>query len=173
MSKFSSDLIRRLGEPTLPYGRLSQSKELLDGECDDFSNKTENHTDNGKLNLEYNLIVEECLDKLKLPANKKFLWLIDLDEKKSVRLRMIPEQTENKARKHKPIVCHSNFTMCGEALQGGECWWCDATGTIYVNPSSGRYGAVSEEQWNAVLELFKIVYEKVEDSNNIEWNKKN
>lgn len=172
-NEFNPDLVKRLGEPVEPYGRLSQSKELFDGECDDFSNKTADHTKNGKLNLEYDLKEEECIDKLKLPANKKFLWLIDLNDEKQLRLRMIPEQTENKARGHKPIVCHSNFTMCKEALQGGECWWCDATETIYVNPSSGRYGADTEEQWNAVLEFFRIVYKKVEDSNNIEWNKVN
>lgn len=175
MSKeYISDLIKRLGEPVLPYGRLSQSQELLDGECDDYSPKTENHSTNGKPNLTYNITLEECADKLKLPSEKKFLWLIDFDEDKNLRLRLIPEQTENKNRKHKPIVCHSNFTQCGEALQGGECWWCDETETIYINPSSGRYGAVSVEQWDAVLEFFGFAgYKKVVDSNFITWNIQN
>lgn len=172
--ELSPDFIKRLGEPVLPYGRLAQSRELLEGECDDFSSKIQNHTSNGKPNLEYNLKPEECTDKLTLPPNKKFLWLIDFDEKKNLRLRMIPELTENKGRKHKPIVCHSNFTQCGEALQGGECWWCDETETIYVNPSSGRYGAIDVEQWNAVLEFFGIAgYKKVVDSNFITWNIQN
>ena len=56
-NEYISDLVKRLGEPVLPFGRLSQSKELLDGECDDYSPKTENHSTNGKPNLKYNLIV--------------------------------------------------------------------------------------------------------------------
>jgi len=172
--EYISDLIKRLGEPILPYGRLQQSKELLDGECDDYSSKTEDHSNNGNPNLEYSIRVEECADKLELPTERKFLWLIDFDEDKNLRLRMIPEQTPNENRKHKPIVCHSNLTQCGEALQGGECWWCNELETIFVNPFSGRYGAVSVEQWTAVLEFFEFIgYKKVIDSNIIKWEKQN
>jgi len=162
VKEHTSDLITRLGEPVLPYGRLDdQSKELLDGECDDFSAKTVNHTNNGKPNINYDLLVEECSDLLKLPYVKKFLWLIDFDDDRNLRLRLIPEQTENKNRKHKQIVCHSNFTSCGEAIQGGECWWCDKTETIFINPRSGRYGASSENEWNAVVEFFQHIYKNV------------
>lgn len=103
-----------------------------------------------------NLSVDECSELDKLPVSKKYLWIID-EFQGDLRLRIIPEVTENINRIHKPIVCHSNMTSCNEALQGGECWWCKETQTMYINPKSGRYGAETTKQWEAVKEFFKLI----------------
>jgi hypothetical protein len=117
---------------------------------------------------------KECDDVSKLPEKKKYLWIID-EVDGELRLRIIPEITPNKDRKHKPIVCHSNMTACGMALQGGECWWSEETKAMYINPKSGRYGAESLEQWEAVREFFiQIGYTNLYDSISPSWatNKK-
>lgn len=163
-------IAERLGPAVFPYERKKdQAPELLPGECDDFSNKTEDKSMNGSPEVDLNLSAEECIDSVKLPEKKKFLWIIDEIEG-SLRLRIIPEVTTNKERKHKPIVCHSNMTACGKALQGGECWWCEETKTMFINPKSGRYGAETVEQWEAVKEFFiETGYSKLIDSIPSTW----
>lgn len=160
----SKSLKKKLGPAVKPYERRKdQSPELLEGECDDFSNQTEDKSSNGEPINDLHLSPAECSELDKLPESKKYLWIID-EFQGALRLRIIPEVTRNINRVHKPIVCHSNMTACGEALQGGECWWCKETQTIYINPKSGRYGAETDEQWKAVKEFFiSIGYSKLID----------
>lgn len=163
-------LIERLGPAIHPYERKKeQAPDLLPGECVDFSNKVEDKSKNGSPQLDLQLIADECKDFTKLPEKKKYLWVIDEIEG-DLRLRIIPEVTTNDDRKHKPIVCHSNMTACGKALQGGECWWCEESKTMFINPKSGRYGAETVEQWQAVNEFFvKIGYSNLIDSISSTW----
>lgn len=163
-------LAERLGPAILPYERKKeQATELLPGECVDFSYRTEDRSNNGSPEFDLNLSSQECIDLAKLPEIKKFLWIID-EVDGSLRLRIIPEVTPNEERKHKRIVCHSNMTACGKALQGGECWWCEETKTMFINPKSGRYGAETVEQWEAVKEFFiQIGYSKLNDSISSTW----
>lgn len=169
MAVFNS-LLERLGPAIVAYERRgNQAPDLLDGECDDFSAQTDDKSNNGSPSIDLELVADECNEPHNLPEGKKFLWIIDEYEEK-LRLRIIPEQTENKNRAHKPIVCHTNITGCNKALQGGECWWCEETKTMFINPKSGRYGAETVDQWNAVKEFFQqIGYIKLTDSIPAEW----
>lgn len=164
-----STLTERLGPAVFAYGRKgSQSPDLLDGECEDFSGMSDDKSNNGSPAIDLGLKDAECTDIYKLPEKKKYLWIID-EFNGELRLRLIPEQTENKHRVHKAIVCHSNLTACGQALQGGECWWCDETKRMFVNPKSGRYGATTVVQWVAVLEYFGKIGFNVVNTISPEW----
>jgi hypothetical protein len=166
-------LIDRLGPPVYPFERKKEQHiGIMPGDCKDFSESTEDKSSNGSPVINLELIDDECINVWKLPENKKYLWIIDEIGNK-LRLRFIPEVVENKERKHKPIVCHSNITACGKALQGGECWWCEETKTLYINPKSGRYGAETIEQWEAVKEFFiEIGYTKLVDIKPAPWKLK-
>ena len=53
-------------------------------------------------------------------------------------------------------VCHTNITGGMPALQGGELWFGE-DGNVYINNASGRYGANSILQEEAVIEYFNLL----------------
>lgn len=59
------------------------------------------------------------------------------------------------------VMCHINITGGKAALQGGELWF-GTDGVIYINYKSGRYGAMTDEHRQTVVEYFNYVkYERV------------
>ncbi len=151
--------LRLLGPAIGPFKRSPyQNQAPLPGECIDFSQKSQNCSSNGPIQFDTaHLTVAECADPYALPQEKKLLWLLD-EVDGTIRLRLIPEQTPNPERGKTPeLVCHTNLTNCGNACQGGECWWCPETGILYINSQSGRYGHPSVAQWNAVVDAFREI----------------
>lgn len=70
---------------------------------------------------------------------QKYLWVIDAEGFKILR-----EQTKHKGTP-KDIVCHTNITGGQPAIQGGEVWL-STDKVAYVNPFSGRYGALQDTE---------------------------
>lgn len=162
------ELAAKMGPLIEPFERR---KDLLNpkpgiGECEDFSNQTEDKSKNGDIPFEdCHLTAEELQNPYGLPDKKKFLWLIDLDGEE-LRLRIIPEVTEND-KSDRGVVCHTNISACNKALQGGECWWNADQKIMYINDKSGRYGAETKLQWQAVLDFFReIGYSRLQDIRN-------
>ena len=161
--EYLADLIARLGPEVLAFGRTEDpERDFPDEEKINFFDETYNAIKDG--------VPEPLLDLLNaeipiLPKNKMYIWLILLIDGQ-LYFRMIPDQHENPQGKivgGRSNVCHSNISAGGMALQGGECWWCNETGYMYVNPKSGRYGAATLIQWKAVLDFFDHVgYKKLE-----------
>jgi len=164
LQEYLADLIARLGPEILPFGRTENPKKVYpEEERISFLHQTYDAINDGIPEPLLDLQVAE-IDVL--PKGKMYIWLIFLIDG-NLNFRLIPDQHENPAAKNKiggrENVCHSNISAGGHALQGGECWWCGQKGRIYVNPKSGRYGAETLVQWNAVLEFFGHVgYSNVE-----------
>jgi hypothetical protein len=175
MSNYLQELIERLGPETLPFGRTSNpNREPADEEIIDFSNHAYDAIDDGSPNptthhiaaneVKITATVNEDLgiseDAIDIPKNKMFIWLIYRKDN-LLHFKLIPDNFENTVGKNKiggrPNACHSNLSAGGKALQGGECWWCEEIKTMYVNNRSGRYGAVTIEQWKAVKDFFHHV----------------
>jgi hypothetical protein len=164
LDEYLADLIARLGPQVLPFGRTENPDKVYpEDERINFLQQTYDAINDGVPDPLLDLQMAEINT---LPKDKMYIWLILIIDGTLI-FRMIPDQHENPAGKNKiggrANVCHSNISAGGHALQGGECWWCGETGCMYVNPKSGRYGAVTLVQWNAVLEFFGHVgYNKVE-----------
>jgi hypothetical protein len=153
MAKDLNSLIERLGPAVTPFCRSRNNKELADGEGKLFSQETIDISASG-----WPSDVPTITDNADLASDKRYLWVIDLYEGK-LRLRILYELTHNPTRKLKQIVCHTNITGGATALQGGELWF-GKDGKLYINAQSGRYGAKSQDQWNAVKEFFNKVLKK-------------
>lgn len=170
------ELIENMGPEVMPFERNEEpTKKPAAEEVIDFSIYTYNaiKDDSPEPNTHHINIEEEKI----LPKEKMFIWLI-YKRKDELCFRLIPDNFENRAGKNKvggrPNVCHSNISAGGKALQGGECWWCEATKTMYVNYKSGRYGAKTTYQWEAVLKFFEYVgYKKVKPIIPKGWKLKN
>ncbi len=138
-------LLARLGPAVLPFGRLLIGRRIKPGEDIPFPNHI--------IRLDAGNVPENCIrctpfDVIDLPADCKYLWIIDGDG-----LRVIKETTPNTLAE-RGYVCHTNITGGAEALQGGELWFC-TDDLIYLNYKSGRYGAETEDQKQAVLDYFQ------------------
>lgn len=165
-------LIEQMGPETNPFGRKPEVNQTVHNEEKiDFSQMAFNAINDGSPEPKIYIQLDEVE---KLPKDKMFIWLVYL-KNGEVHFKMIPDSTENPDGKKivggRKNVCHTNLSAGEKALQGGECWWCEDSKTMYVNRKSGRYGAITKPQWDAVLEFFKFVgYQNVVDSNFIEWN---
>jgi hypothetical protein len=84
------------------------------------------------------------------PRYGRYLWIINEDG-----LWLILEATPNPAAKRK-MVCHTNITGGGKALQGGELWF-GHDGKLYFNFRSGRYGGSEQNQFIAIATYFKYM----------------
>jgi hypothetical protein len=139
-----------LGPLVKPFERTNFKSKILEGEdlIQPFISQTYNATENS---LPENVLFSDK-DKI-LSGNaesSKYLWIIDEDG-----LIIIPEQTQNELA-GRQVVCHTNITGGKPALQGGELWF-DKEGTIYINNKSGRYGASTLNQREAILDYFRFV----------------
>jgi hypothetical protein len=176
MSKFNlDDLIKRLGPEVLPFERDNDptkkpaSEEVID--LSSFAYDAIN--DEPPEPRSHHMTVQEIE---KLPKGKMYIWLVYF-KNGELNFRIINDNFENKVGIAKVggrrNVCHSNISAGEKALQGGECWWCDETKTMYINYKSGRYGAKTQEQWNAVQDFFKHVgYENVQPIIPVGWELK-
>ncbi len=162
--EYIADLIIRLGPEVLAFGRTDDPQRVYPPEERiSFFDQTYNAIEDGVPEPLLDLQIAEITS---WPKNKMYIWLILLIDGE-LHFRLIPDQHANPQGKAtiggRANVCHSNISAGGLALQGGECWWCNETGYMYVNPKSGRYGATTLTQWNAVLEFFDYVgYKKLE-----------
>jgi hypothetical protein len=188
---YLEDLINRLGPEVLPFERTEPSKKPAEEEVIDFSQQAYNaikddsptpyshHVMANEIKITGQLDEKQSVgsDSLSIPYNKMYIWLIYIKDG-GLEFRIIPDSMENSEGKKKvggrPNVCHSNISAGDKALQGGECWWCDETKTMYVNYKSGRYRAVTMAQWDAVIEFFNYVgYKNVVRINPKGWTLRN
>ena len=141
-----------MGPAVLPFERRGFDRDVLQGEAIHFRDHHYDATDDGKPPN----VVEVNPDTIELdPETGRYLWIID-----SMGMKLILEATPNPAAERQ-IVCHSNLTGGERALQGGELWF-GTDEKIYINFRSGRYGAITEEQEQTVIEYFKFVgYEEI------------
>jgi hypothetical protein len=143
-----ADLITtRLGPAVLPYERGVANKPIGSGEDILFLDHI--------MSLNTGVIPAGCLrcemlQPMELPANRKYLWIIDHKG-----LRIILEATPNPLADRR-CVCHTNITGGASALQGGELWF-DTSDQIHLNYKSGRYGDPTPDQQQAVLDYFRQV----------------
>ena len=156
MPEPTKDLLDRLGPEVKPFERFNKNKHQntperkpLKGETDSFESHVLDVTKN------FNSLNIITTTKKKLNFDTKYLWIIDKNG-----LYIIPEKTEN-LRAARQVVCHSNITRGKKALQGGELWFLSKK-EIVINYKSGRYGAESEIQEQAVIEYFEWLGFKVD-----------
>lgn len=144
--------IELLGPAVLPFERRGFDRDVLEGEDIHFIDDLYDATDDGKPEnvIEVN---PETIDVD--PKTGRYLWVIT-----ATGMHIILEATPNPASQRQ-IVVHSNITGGKAALQGGELWF-GTDGVVYINYRSGRYGAMTEQQMQTVVEYFNYVqYEKV------------
>lgn len=154
MAKPTGNLLVRLGPEAEAFERTNKNNEsiskrtILKGEKKPFDESVINLTngDFGKLIL---------TNKNDLSFETRYLWIINQDG-----LFVISENTENLEASRK-VVCHSNITKGEKALQGGELWFLSSK-HIIINYKSGRYGAETEVQEQAVIEYFESLGFKLE-----------
>ena len=148
------ELIRELEEP---FGRRNRSAgtklKPTDGETNDFRYSNFDASADG---LPPKVKKIDGLPKTKDQGLRyKYLWIINNDG-----LFLQLEATPNPAAA-RGCICHTNLTAGAKAYQGGELWFHE-DGTLYVNYSSGRYGAETKKQRNGVLKYFgEVGYTKV------------
>ena len=145
MAAPTSAQIERLGPLVKPFER--RSGELQEGEAIVFNAYTTDITDGG--------LPPDCVKVQKDVARRqgkegRYLWIIDTSG-----LRVMKEDIANPFAL-KGCMCHTNITGGAPALQGGELWFGD-DGALYINNKSGRYGASTSEQEEAVLEYFMSI----------------
>lgn len=150
MPKPTPQQLKRLGPLVLPFERTDFKRKVLYGEDikETFLSFIYDATDNS-----YPENVKKVLPNKIIEGDAedgKYLWII---EEKG--LFIIPEQTTNRLAE-RGVVCHTNLTSGKLAFQGGELWF----GTdefVYINNKSGRYGANTLAQREAILEYFRYV----------------
>ncbi|WP_375443896.1 hypothetical protein [uncultured Fibrella sp.] len=109
-----------------------------------FDAETFNATNGGK---PPNCVVISSATVFQQSKDGLYLWVIDQNG-----LRILLEATPNPIAK-RGVVCHTNITGGALALQGGELWFGDDD-KVYINYSSGRYGALTAVQEEAVIDYF-------------------
>ena len=145
------DLIARLGPETYPFERRRPlGRSVVAGEDIVFEafNASEGGLPPNYMSTPVDLIFTQGKHGL-------YLWVIDQNG-----LKILLEATPNLASE-RGIVCHTNITGGAPALQGGELWFGEDS-KLYLNYQSGRYGAATDVQRQAVLDYFAAVgYEVV------------
>lgn len=141
--------IEELGPSVLPFERTNFSRTVLKGEQIYFGDKIYNATEDS---LPENVIKElpEIIRQQPRHSHSKYLWIITENG-----LYIILENTPNPSASRK-IVCHTNISGGLKALQGGELWF-GTDDKVYINNRSGRYGATTLLQRNAIIDYFQFV----------------
>jgi hypothetical protein len=147
----SDDLIKRLGPPVEPFERQNNirnpKRQPLTGETLSFDKEVVSFNSSKEISKQ-NLITTQAG---RYSSETKYLWIIDIKGQ----LLLILESTPNPTALRK-MVCHSNITKGGKALQGGELWFVDER-KIALNFKSGRYGAYTLDQEHSVIEYFTLL----------------
>lgn len=139
--------IELLGPAALPFERQGFQREMLEGEDIHFVDHLYDATDDGKPEN----VVEVNPETIELdPETGRYLWVIT-----ETGMHIILEATPNDASPRKK-VCHSNITGGQAALQGGELWF-GTDEKVYINYRSGRYGAMTDEHMQTVVDYFIYV----------------
>ena len=141
-----------LGPSVLAFERRGFDRDLQEGEAIHFVDHLYDATDDGKPEN----VVEVNPETIELdPETGRYLWVII-----ETGMHIILEATVNDASQRKK-VCHSNITGGQAALQGGELWF-GTDEKVYINYRSGRYGAMTDEHMQTVVDYFIYVgYEQV------------
>lgn len=150
MPKPSEIQLGLLGDAVLPFERSDFKRKVLEGENlkKEFVRFVYDATDNDYPSNTLKASAEDIMEGR--AENQKYLWVINKGG-----LFVIPEQTKN-PKAGRGVVCHTNLTGGEAANQGGELWF-DNDGTVYINNKSGRYGATTLSQRNAVIDYFRFV----------------
>lgn len=145
-----------LGPEVLPFDRrigkgfmgiVKDGKAVLEeGEAILFDDFVHNVTVSGLPMSIFRVEVDDIVTNS--PLLEKYLWIIDKSG-----LKIIRESTPNPKAEKKGVVCHTNITGGQHALQGGELWF-GQDNRVYVNNKSGRYGANTTVQEEAVIAYF-------------------
>lgn len=146
MTELPDEWQTRLGPAVLPFERTQFARKVLNGEAIifvDYIVDINRSGVNGVTVVDTPLITGD-----NPPMQGKYLWIIDKSG-----LKLIPKATPNPYAA-RGVVCHTNITGGDPAYQGGELWF-GADGNVYVNNRSGRYGANTLAQRDAVLDYFR------------------
>ena len=143
----SAEHVERMGPPVAPFERINFSREILPGEEIIFAEHI--------INLGEGIIPENILGTsrnliLNGSEEARYLWIID-----ALGLKILLESIENPYSSRRKMV-HTNITGGANALQGGELWFSEE-GKVYINNRSGRYGANTLKQREAILEYFRAI----------------
>jgi hypothetical protein len=140
--------ITNLGPPCEPFERKAFSRNVLLGEDIVFLDQIIDATDG----IDFKKVAKLSQDAILefRPLSTKYLWVID-----DKGLKLILESTKNPDAE-RGCVCHTNITGGDPALQGGELWF-GTDEKVYINNSSGRYGATTLIQRKAVLAYFQSI----------------
>lgn len=147
----SDDQIARMGHLRAPFEHSSfGNRKVMPGEDILFSEYIIDLSDGiipyDRVVFENReMILEEALPKI---SQTRYLWIIDESG-----LKIILESIENPHSERGKMV-HTNITGGAKALQGGELWF-GTDGRVYLNYKSGRYGAYTPLQREAILEYFR------------------
>lgn len=146
MNELSDEWKRRLGPAVSPFERIGFARRVLDGEDIIFIERiiVPGRESNPASIARVNPALVTSGDP---PMDRKYLWIID-----ELGLKLLAESTPNPFAARK-VVCHTNITGGEKAYQGGECWF-GTDGNVYINNQSGRYGAQTLAQRNAILDYF-------------------
>jgi len=143
----SAEYVERMGPPVAPFERIGFSRDILPGEeiifVEHIIDLSEGLIPNNILRTSSNVISNG-------PEEARYLWIIDPSG-----LKILLERIENPYSSRRKMV-HTNITDGANALQGGELWFSEE-GKIYINNRSGRYGANTLKQREAILEYFRAI----------------
>lgn len=147
----SADLIARMGPTVAPFER-NPLRKVLPGEDKLF---TEYVIDISNGTIPVGKVLFESKEQIlqsssQANSSTRYLWIIDESG-----LRIILENLDNPYSARRKMV-HTNITGGAKALQGGELWFSDE-GKVYINNRSGRYGANSLIQREAILEYIRDI----------------
>lgn len=143
-------LITRLGPSCLPGYRTGRTDIVRPGDEVPLTSHIYDATEDGYPNRCLYIKSIEDLSSKNERESKKYLWLITAQG-----LYAILENTFNPYNDRKK-PCHTSFFGAIAAYQGGELWFIQGGG-VAINDRSGRYGALTPEQWAAVCEYFTLV----------------
>lgn len=143
----TEEQIDKLGPEILPFERRERGFKgiIKEGEAIPFDDFIHNVTVSGPPKDIFIVLFVDILNNS--PLSGKYLWIID-----KAGFKILLEATPN-AEAERRMICHTNITGGMPALQGGELWFGD-DGRVYINNKSGRYGAHTTVQEDAVIAYF-------------------
>ena len=149
MNELTDEWKSRLGPAVLPFERTQFTRQVLDGEDIIFIDYI---IDAGREGNPASIVRTNpaLITNGDIPMDGKYLWIIDESG-----LKLLAESTRNPFAARK-VVCHTNITGGEKAYQGGECWF-GTDNNVYINNRSGRYGAQTLAQRNAILDYFRAM----------------
>lgn len=153
MAKPTGSLLQNLGPETEAFGRARIKNSSFNGSIKKGEAKS---FDAHIINLTNDFFESpKTVSSDNLTPDCRYLWIINHDG-----LFILLEFTPNPDAA-RGVVCHTNITKGAKALQGGELWFISSRHVV-INYKSGRYGAETDIQQEAVVDYFKSLGYRVD-----------